>query len=288
MKHVMLIAALVLALFGQASAEEPAAKVELFAKEKWYADQKAKEAEFTGVLERNPAKVDPKSRNNPYLLVRTVDGQKAFREVFTNNAKADPFVNYVGKRVKIVGKAVEMPDAAKRIHSEVWPGRLELLGAAMPADPSKKPVPVTAGPRVQARYHWQATVDGDGAPQQVVVTDAEGLVKAIGDPDKAKDAGIQEKTVESLAQSFKVKAIDWNKQMVVVVGGGVQPSNGFTVDVPSIDKKGDNLVVRWKVQKPKPGTSVTEVKSQPTLAILIDKSAAEVQFDPPTDKKDAK
>ncbi|MCE9531203.1 MAG: hypothetical protein K8T89_08790 [Planctomycetes bacterium] len=130
-----------LLLCSQLLAADPAPKKELFAKEDWYTGQKGAEKEFTGVLKYNPP---PKGtvgfgRVNPYRLVFNND-PKEFREVYVGG-KDELLKEYADKRVKFVGKAVDM-NVEGRAHLEIWPARVELLPPGAPKKDEKPPVKV--------------------------------------------------------------------------------------------------------------------------------------------------
>jgi hypothetical protein len=137
-----------------AAAEEPPAKKELFAKEEWYKGQRGKEQDFVGVLEKAAGGGGIGfGRFNPYRLVMTVtvpviveekiDGkivrrtefktEKRTREVYVGG-KPDLLAPYVGKKVKLTGKAVDMEVEGKQ-HHEIWPARLEVVPDKKPAKP---------------------------------------------------------------------------------------------------------------------------------------------------------
>jgi hypothetical protein len=112
---------------------EPPAKKELFAKEKWYKDQKGKEQDFVGVLRYKPR---PKGtvgigRYNDFRLEMEVKGKKGkteVREVYVGG-KPELLKPYADKKVKLTGKPVEL-EVVGRIHKEVWPARVELVKPA--------------------------------------------------------------------------------------------------------------------------------------------------------------
>ena len=58
------------------------------------------------------------------------------------------------------------------------------------------------------------------------------------------------KASAEVARLFKVDAIDWQKQMVVVVTAGVRPTGGWQIDVKSLDVADNNLTVKWSVTPP--------------------------------------
>jgi len=126
MLSTLLLALLTPALAADAPREEPPAKKELFAKEKWYTDQKGKEQDFVGVLESVP---DPGfttlQRHNPYRLVMTVEGKKVTRTVYVG-AEKKILAPYVGKKVKLTGKAVDFELEGQNLR-EIWPARVEIV-----------------------------------------------------------------------------------------------------------------------------------------------------------------
>src|SRR5262249_41672249 len=96
----------VLAVPAAEPAEEPPAKLELFAGEDWYKGQKGKEADFVGVLmfKERPKDVVGFGRFNPYTLVMTDGAKTTVREVYVGG-KPELLKPYIGKRVKLTGKA---------------------------------------------------------------------------------------------------------------------------------------------------------------------------------------
>ncbi len=127
-----MITPLMLALLSAAPsaaepAKEPPAKLELFAKEDWYTGQKGKEEDFVGVLlfkDRGKGVVGF-GRFNPYTLEMGEEGKKNVREVYIGG-KPELLKAYIGKRVKLTGKAVDM-EVEGRDHREIWPARLEVV-----------------------------------------------------------------------------------------------------------------------------------------------------------------
>src|SRR4051794_29878267 len=98
----------------QAPAAQVPQKLELFAKEEWYKNQKGDEQEFVGVLSRlqRPKGTVGVGRYNEYRLTIDAGGKRDVREVYVG-AKPDLLAPYVGKRVSLVGKAVEIEVVGK-------------------------------------------------------------------------------------------------------------------------------------------------------------------------------
>src|SRR4051812_10598327 len=94
--------------------------------EKWYREAKEPEAAYEGVLERNPApgRIGA-GRFNAYRLA-WIDGagKPGGRELYVPG-KAYLLSDHVGKKVRVVGKAVDTA-ADGVVYYELWPARLEL------------------------------------------------------------------------------------------------------------------------------------------------------------------
>lgn len=249
------LAACALAL-GQFPNAAPPPPVELFAKEAWYKDAKGPEQAFVGVLKKadRGKGIVGFGRFNPFRL--EMEGGKV-REVYVGaqGKRLDP---YVGKRIKLVGKAVDM-EVEGRMHHEIWAATLFLLSGVQ-KDTGKD------GPKIHAKTPARVVT------ATTVIKSAEQLGKLQNmDADKAS---------ENLAKQLKVKSIDWTKQMVIVVSGGQQRTGGYSIDVTSLNVKDGKLVVNWKLNSPKPGAIVIQVLTNPTLTILVDRFDGDVIFDP--------
>jgi hypothetical protein len=124
-----------------AHADAPPAKLALFADESWYKNRKADEQDFVGVLSRVPERTGGTvgaGHFNPYRLTMNHNGKQTEREVYAG-AHPDYLAPYVGKRIKLIGKAVET-DVEGKAHAEIWPALLEVVGAA-PTTPGVSDIP---------------------------------------------------------------------------------------------------------------------------------------------------
>jgi hypothetical protein len=270
--------------------ETPAAKKELFAKEGWYRDQEGKEQDFVGVLEKskNAGRIGF-GRNNPYRLVMKGD----VREVYIGG-KPQILAEYVGKTIKLTGKAVDIGVEGKR-HREIWPARLEVVAA--PRKDGFAPRGTAADERlvladdatknrelrVQGRGFWRASAKPGAAAQQLVIRSGAEAAKASGLPADGKG---QQQATEMLAKALKVEKIDWDKQMVIVVTAGAKPTGGYRVEVQNVAIKDGALKVRWKLHTPT--GFVTQAFTHPAESVLVEKFEGKVTFEaaPKTDKKD--
>ncbi|HMF15616.1 MAG TPA: family 16 glycoside hydrolase [Gemmataceae bacterium] len=115
-----------------------------------------------------------------------------------------------------------------------------------------------------------------GGPNSMAIRSAREAARFTG---KNED----EATAE-LAKRLKVNAIDWRKQMVIVISGGVQRTGGYSVQVNKLAVKDNVLTVHWKLNAPKPGDFVTQALTRPGLTVLTERFDGEVRFDPPPPK----
>jgi hypothetical protein len=105
-------------------------EVVLFAKEDWYKGQAGKEQEFVGILTKFENPRAGFNRFNPYRLI--IDGDKKdMREVYVAS-KPELLAPYIGKKVKFVGKALDM-EVEGRQHREIWAARVFILEGDTPA-----------------------------------------------------------------------------------------------------------------------------------------------------------
>lgn len=262
--------------------EEPAAKKELFANEQWYKEQEGKERDFVGVLEKSKdAGKIGFGRNNPYRLKMKGDE----REVYIGG-KPQILAEYVGKTLKITGKAVDIGVEGKN-HREIWPARLEVVPekksergqleawlnqALVLEDPTKE-----GELKIQARGFWRASARPGGAAQQLVIRGAAEAAKAVGLPGDGKG---QEQASDQIAKAVKLDKIDWDKQMVIVATAGAKPTGGYRVEILSVKSKEKDIVVKWKLHSPKPDDFVTQAFTHPAEAVVVEKKEGKVVFDP--------
>jgi hypothetical protein len=285
--------------------EQPAKKVvEVFAGEDFYKKQDGKEEEFVGRLERlNSGGKTIYGRNNPYRVVvvqyrevpvdvvvgKEVVKVKEKRAEATAldmyvAGKAELLVPFVGKQVKITGKWVMVKQEGKT-YPEIWPARVELYEPLKLPPAGEDEGCCEAGDdvkemKIHAKARWQyvsANPDGDKKGRQFAIRSAAELVAAT--PFKNLDAPqqvVEKKATEELAKALKVDTIDWSKQMLVVVTGGVKPTGGWQIDVLKVTVDGKNCVVSWQLNPPK-GVA-TQAFTHPAVVALVDRCDGEVKF----------
>jgi hypothetical protein len=122
-------------------------------------------------------------------------------------------------------------------------------------------------------------------PAQRVIRSGVELAVALGvDPQDAREKRIQTEATSDTAKLLKVKEIDWNKQMLIVIAAGAKRTGGYRVEIVSVAVKDGTLIVNWKLHTPPPGAVVTQAISYPSQAALVDRFHGAVRFDPPIEK----
>jgi hypothetical protein len=89
----------------------------------------------------------------------------------------------------------------------------------------------------------------------------------------------KEAASNELAANLKMKAIDWDKQMVVIILAGAQRSGGYRIEVTGLKVEKGTLTVSWKLLAP--AGFATAAITYPSLAVLVPKHTGKVVFDPP-------
>jgi hypothetical protein len=126
--------------------------------------------------------------------------------------------------------------------------------------------------KIEASGPWQfAKVDtsakGSDA-KQLVIRSADDFAKEVIDPKKAG---------EQLNKVLKVKAIDWDKEMLLVVTAGTKRSGGFRVEITEVKSRGDTLTVYYKVTPPK--GAATRAVTHPGAVVVVPKHKGKVVFE---------
>jgi hypothetical protein len=126
--------------------------------------------------------------------------------------------------------------------------------------------------KVQASAPWtyaKADVNAKAPDaKQLVIKSADDLGKNVPDAKKA---------AESLAKSLKVKSINWDKQMLIVVTAGTKRTGGFKVEVTDVKTKGDVLTVSYKVTPP--SGVATQAFTHPGTVVLVPQHKGKVVFE---------
>ncbi len=260
---------------GQAS---PPPTLELFANEGFYKEAKGKEEPFIGVLGKiNRAKgVVGFGRFNPFTL-KMADGM--VREVYVGG-KLDLLDPYVGRTVKLVGKAVDM-EVEGRNHREIWAARLEIVADAKKADPRDSSTSSSSTAGDTASGSTTSTSEGGKADSPKVLAKAPIKLGATSAAIRsAEELAKLNAKAEDVARALKIDKIDFSKQMLVVISGGPRPTGGFGVEYKSAEVKDKKLVIHWVLKTPAKDAFVTQAFTHPMLVVLMDRFDGDIVFDP--------
>jgi hypothetical protein len=240
-----------------AAAPVPAEKpqsVRLLADDAVYLRAAELEAVYEGVLERRSG--------GPTLTFRLV-GQEGGKPVVwplylpTQPERLTPFV---GKRVRVRGKLIV---AANRIEPDLWPARLE--AAATTTLPAGRD-------GVAARSPWQPESARRAGVRQFVVRDARQLAEVM----KLDGRGAEETAIKILARELGVEKIDWERQMVVCVAGGLRGPEVDRLTITHIVREGSGMTVFYKLEKDGNGAGGF---GYPAETVLIDRHDGPVRFE---------
>jgi hypothetical protein len=252
-----------LAVMAQPIEPAPASAV-IFGRERWYQTVKGDEETFVGVLQRIPG--TGRNSRNAFCLVMGEDGQNNTRDVFigTDNRNLLPYVN---RRVKIVGMAVDLK-VDGRMRYEIWPARLEAGGGG-------GVVGIGGDVNIIASSGWSVPI-GMG-PVPFVGT---GQIQAVArSKDELQQLLPKGQTVDALTKALNVDTIQFKKNMVILVSGGVCQGPGYSVDA-TVDMVDRTLLVRWRLNKPavQPGNANL---THPGRVLLVPRYDGQVLFNPP-------
>ncbi len=243
----------------------PAAKVKInkkpiFATAAWYKNKKGKEEEFVGILSKvNRGKgVVGSGRFNPYRLSMKSGKKLDQREVYIGDKGIllDP---YLGKKVKLIGKRVDWRIEGQA-HREIWPAYLVVLDSKQ----QKSGKGQKTGVYSQAYYNFLSSQPGQKPIQRV-----------IRHPKELKSLS-KKANLDRLLKALKVKKINWDKQMLVVVSAGSRPTGGWRVVVRSANVNQGKMLINYSVMAPK--GIVTQAFTHPAAIALVDRFDGPFQF----------
>jgi hypothetical protein len=239
--------------------------IPLFAEEKWYQDAAGEEQTFTGVLDINPGAggIGLPRRFHSYRLSWIEGGNPVSRPVYMNG-KDHLLALFVGHRVQLVAKLVDTEVEGKKAQ-ELWPARLEVMGPA--------PAGVIGELEILARVANLAH-DNPGLrrvePQAYVIRNKDELTELLIGPRIRSDV-VGQWSLRFLGG----QKIDWNKQMLILVCGGMQHGQGMQVEISKVAVHEKWLNVTWKVVN-RGGINPAGFIHYPLEAVLVPKFDGEV------------
>lgn len=122
---------------------------------------------------------------------------------------------------------------------------------------------------------------GAGATQMKFTTVARGDQSGIEDPRTAvvRTAGEWTALWKEHAPDRKPPVIDFASFVVLAVFSGTRPSAGHSVNISRIEKRGTDLVVTYREQRPGPNDMAAQVLTFPYHIVSTDMYAGPVRFE---------
>lgn len=133
--------------------------------------------------------------------------------------------------------------------------------------------------QVAARAFWPDGWKAEEPARQWTIRSRNELIdQRLRAPEEVLERMRQEQAAR-YAKALKVDAIDFDKQMIIGVSAGVQPTHGYQVAVVRVEKdaEGKRLTVHWRLQAPKEEKPEAGL-SHPAAVALVEKFAGTVTF----------
>jgi hypothetical protein len=209
----------------------------ILGKEQSYIDATGPEKEVEGKLDFNASegRIGLPQRYATFRLIGLEDGKPVSRSVYTAG-KDQLLAEFVGQRLRLSGKVVEFERDGKK-QSEFWPA--QVLAALGAATESIGQVPILA----RTNNPLSLSSRGQLQPRAYVIRDAAALAQLAnyGGAEGARTATSQ------MARALGRGDIDWKKEMLLVMMGGLQPSGGARVEITRLVLLEQGLDVTWKL-----------------------------------------
>ena len=139
-------------------------------------------------------------------------------------------------------------------------------------------LPATAygsSPTTPPRRIVMRATDAGGTIQVPFQTVAKGYQSGISEPleivarNQADWTALWKKHASTESNPPPAPAIDFGKEMVVAVFLGERPTGGHDIEITSVERSGDNLVVSFVERSPQPGGVVTQAFTQPFHIVRV-------------------
>lgn len=148
-----------------------------------------------------------------------------------------------------------------------------------PSDkPGKEPAVAGKEVTVTARAFWADGWPPEAPPKEWFIRNADELIDSrLRAPEPVLEKMRQEAKAR-YAKALKVDDIDFNKQMIVGVSGGVQAA-GSRIEVTRVftNAGGKTLTVEWRVHGPAKDSKEQGI-THPAEVILVERFAGQIQF----------
>jgi hypothetical protein len=237
----------------------------LFESEKWYQEAQGTEGEFEGVLELVPSdgRIGMPARFSAFRLSWLDEaGKPVSRPVYTNG-KDHLLAPFVSHRTKIVGKVVVVEVDGQKV-LELWPARMEVHG--------EMPFGVIGELKMLAQtpQPFLNLIRRGHEPQPIVIRDGHQLAQYMG--LQGVPNGHQMASAQAARQLGLRGTIDWNKQMIIAVYGGLQRTPSC-VEITKVTRSDTGIDVHWKLTNANVGAN-----NYPQTTIVIQRFDGEIRF----------
>lgn len=146
----------------------------------------------------------------------------------------------------------------------------------LPDKPADEPKPAGTKVKILAEAFWREGWPKESPRQEWVIRNYSDLIDPrLRAPEHVLERMRQEQAAR-YAKALKVKQIDWDKQMIIGVSGGVLPA-GSNVEITRIDQNNDkSLTVHWRLHE----VPVKSAKGiiHPAQVVLVERTMGEVKF----------
>jgi hypothetical protein len=237
-------------------------KQQLFKTEAWYQNAGAAETAIKGVVEFNPGngRIGASDDFPSFRLISAEDAGIVSRPIHMAG-KDHLLALFHSHQVTLKGKLIDREVDGTKV-KEIWPAELEVHG--------RMPTGVIADYPILARSAANANHFRAQGPQWLVLRDSKELnsrLPAIGVPNVDR--------TQQIAASFQLPKIDWDKQMIIHIGAGVQRTNGVQIEISKLQVGARGLTVHWKMALPQ---VVVPGYAYPAQTILVPKFKGDVIF----------
>jgi hypothetical protein len=135
--------------------------------------------------------------------------------------------------------------------------------------------------KIEAQASWPDGWKEESPAQQWVVRGEDDLVDPRIEAPSDVIERLRREKVERYARALGVPAIDFQKQMIVGVSAGVQPTGGYRVEVTRVEEDRDGkgaTIVLWRLRTPPPDQLAAQELTHPAEVVLIERREGLVQF----------
>ncbi|MCZ7586415.1 MAG: protease complex subunit PrcB family protein [Deltaproteobacteria bacterium] len=158
--------------------------------------------------------------------------------------------------------------------------RKDAAAKSAPAKPAAPPVALGAASSRAARpseeREAESSADDESGAEVRIVERVEGVYSGFRRETRrlittpAEFAALWKTVWANRIDPPPAPAIDFSRQVVLVVALGSLATGGHRVTIRSVERQGDKLIARVTRTQPQPGSAVTEAMSQPYSLVVVD------------------